>query len=45
MLVVKKLIALLVLAGFLTVTLVGCPTPTSSGAKPATGGTGTTAKP
>jgi hypothetical protein len=41
MFVVKKLIALLVLAGFLVVTFSGCPTPTTPASKlPATGGAG-----
>jgi hypothetical protein len=40
MLVVKKLIALLLLAGFLVVGVVGCSTPTTKGSSPATGSTG-----
>jgi hypothetical protein len=47
MFVVKKLIALLIIAGFFVVTFAGCPSPTTSGAKPAgtgaAGGTGSTA--
>jgi len=48
MFVVKKLIALLIIAGFFVITFAGCPSPTTSGSKPSTTGStgaGATAKP